>query len=109
MNTRLRIKPLLNRLEPEIQQLKQLITDLAQIDSPYKSKWQSLKNITETGELTPNSAKIQVNTLVYSMGEFSKILAAVLEDNTAKGQYIRAGILDRCQTLQKNLQARIKQ
>lgn len=100
------IKNMLKLLEPEFHDFQVLVKDMVAIDSPYKSEFNYLKALgnSERQALMKGDVKKEVILLMQELNQFGAILNKIVEDDDARDLYVENGLMDRCMTLQKNLE-----
>jgi hypothetical protein len=103
------LSELLTSLKSDLSMLLLIIQDMSAIDSKYKSAFHHLIMINkfeEKGRMRTNIEK-KVNSIIYELSSFSKLLEQVSEDKEANILYAREGLFDRCLLLRDSIQRKM--
>jgi hypothetical protein len=100
---------LLQLLAPELSTFKELVKDMAKINSPYQSSFNYIKILVNKGNqqsLQPDIEKT-VSSIVEEFNQFGLVLNQISMDDEFSKLYLEEGLMDKCLNLQKNMAKKI--
>lgn len=98
---------LLIRLEPDLNDLRNLIRNMAQIESNFKSEFNYIRFIVNQEAALSEDIEKKALLLTQELNQFGALLEKIVEDDQARELYVNAGLLDKCLELKKNIQSKI--